>query len=105
MKLKPTKCKLRPGAKRTAELAAKLSNDIAESVDCGESREQLRRAIAWWADRANQQSVRVAQLESDRALVRMGWNLMRNHMDETTLQPFGYRAGFRTVEIGLKQTA
>ena len=33
-----------------AELAAKISNDISEGIDCGESREVLRMAIAYWAD-------------------------------------------------------
>lgn len=33
-----------------AALAQKLSNDIAEGIDCGESKKELRLAIAWWAD-------------------------------------------------------
>lgn len=31
------------------ELAAKVSNDIAEDIDCKETRAQLRRCIAYWA--------------------------------------------------------
>ena len=35
------------------ELAAKISNDIAENIDGGETRKQLRMAVAYWADMAN----------------------------------------------------
>jgi len=35
-----------------ADLAAKVSNDISEEIDCGETREELRACIKWWADYA-----------------------------------------------------
>ena len=35
--------------KEEVELAAKVSNDIAEDIDCRETRAQLRRCIAYWS--------------------------------------------------------
>ena len=35
--------------KAEVELAAKVSNDISEDIDCKETRAQLRRCIAYWS--------------------------------------------------------
>ena len=40
-------------SQKQQELAAKISNDIAEDIDGGETRKQLRMAVAYWADMAN----------------------------------------------------
>ncbi len=37
-------------SKKEAELAMKISNDIAEDIDNGESRKQLRMAVAYYHD-------------------------------------------------------
>lgn len=51
-------------SEKQAELAAKISNDIAEDIDCGESRRTLRIAVAYFADVACVESQRRAEAES-----------------------------------------
>lgn len=65
-----------------AELAAKLSNDIAEGIDCGECRTDLRKAIAYWADVAAVEGQRRAAMESQLAIFRSAKALM-----DTVLSP------------------
>lgn len=63
-------------ARRIAELAAKISNDIAEEIDCGESRKNLRMAVAYWADVACVESQRRAEAESTVAIFKSAKALM-----------------------------
>ena len=61
---------------KQAELAAKLSNDIAEDTDCGESRKTLRMAVAYFADVACVESRRRAAAESKLEISRCAKSLM-----------------------------
>lgn len=54
-----------------AELAAKIKNDIAEGIDCGESRKQLMEAVAYWANVASENAQRLAMAESRLAVVQI----------------------------------
>ncbi len=51
------------------ELAPKVSNDISEGIDCGESREQLRLCIKWWANEYYKLSCELTE-EQDKVLER-----------------------------------
>lgn len=61
---------------KQAELAAKISNDIAEDIDCGESRRTLRMAVAYFADVACVEAQRRAAAESKLELFRCAKGLM-----------------------------
>ena len=61
---------------KQAELAAKISNDIAEDIDCGESRKTLRMVVAYFADVACVESQRRADAESKLAIFRWAKGLM-----------------------------
>lgn len=61
---------------KQAELAAKISNDIAEGVDCGESVKSLRMAVAYFADLACVEAQRSAAAESQIELFRCAKGLM-----------------------------
>lgn len=67
---------------KQAEIAAKISNDIAEGIDCGESRRTLRRAVAYFADVARLEAQRRASAESKLELFRCAKGLM-----DAALQP------------------
>lgn len=64
MKYKPNKGLVERFTKKQAELAAKISNDIAEDIDCNETRAQLRMAVAYWADVACVNGIKVGTAES-----------------------------------------
>lgn len=49
-------------SKREQELAAKISNDIAENIDCRETRAKLRMAIAFYADVVEVKSQEISNL-------------------------------------------
>lgn len=49
---------------KVSELSAKISNDISEDIDCGESRRTLRRAVKEWADEACEAHRRRADAET-----------------------------------------
>jgi hypothetical protein len=61
---------------KKAELAAKISNDIAEDIDCGEPRTTLRMAVAYFADVACVESQRRAEAESTVAIFKSAKALM-----------------------------
>lgn len=61
---------------KQAELAAKISNDIAENIDCGESRKTLRMAVAYFADVACVEAQRRAAAESNLEIFRCAKGLM-----------------------------
>jgi hypothetical protein len=61
---------------KQAELAAKISNDIAEDIDCRESRKKLRMSIAYWADVACVEAQRRADAESRLRIFRIAKELM-----------------------------
>jgi hypothetical protein len=61
---------------KDAELAAKIDNDIAEGIDCGESRAKLRLAVAYWADVACAESQRRAAAESQIEIFKSAKSLM-----------------------------
>lgn len=68
--------KVRRFTDKQAELAAKISNDIAEDIDCGESRKTLRMVVAYFADVACVESQRRADAESKLAIFRWAKGLM-----------------------------
>lgn len=82
--MKTTKTKSRRSLQRMvgrfsdkqAELAEKISNDIAEDIDCGESRRTLRMAVAYFADAACLEAQRRASAESKLELFRCAKGLM-----------------------------
>ncbi|MCK9519456.1 MAG: hypothetical protein M0R74_10615 [Dehalococcoidia bacterium] len=45
------------------DLALKVSNDISEDIDAGESREELREVVRWWAQKACDEAQRRATAE------------------------------------------
>lgn len=59
-----------------ADLAAKISNDIAEGIDCGETRKVLRDAIDFWATVADAECRARARAESKLAIFRSAKGLM-----------------------------
>ena len=59
-----------------AELAAKISNDIAEGIDCGESRQKLRMAVAYFADVACVERMRSRDLEANVKMFKAAKALM-----------------------------
>jgi hypothetical protein len=58
------------------ELAETVANDIAEDIDCGETREQLRVAIQFWAAEAAREAQERAALESQITIYRSAKALM-----------------------------
>lgn len=70
------RCRVRRFTDKQAELAAKISNDIAEDIDCGESRETLRMAVSYFADVACVESQRRAAAESTVAIFKSAKALM-----------------------------
>lgn len=50
-------------------MATKIANDIAEGIDCGESKAQLRDAVAWWAEAYAKLAV-TRQSEKDDKLIQ-----------------------------------
>jgi hypothetical protein len=61
---------------KDAELAAKISNDVAEGIDCGESRAKLRLAAAYWADTACTEAQHRAAAESQIEIFKSAKGLM-----------------------------
>jgi hypothetical protein len=61
---------------KQAQCAAKISNDIAEDIDCGESRRTLRMAVAYFADVACVEAQRRAAAESKLEIFRCAKGLM-----------------------------
>lgn len=61
---------------KQAKLAAKIHNDIAKNIDCGESRATLRMALAYFADVACVESQRAATAESKLELFKCAKELM-----------------------------
>ena len=86
-------------SKKEAGLAAKISNDIAEDIDCGETRKDLRMAVAYYADVACVEAQSRAAAESKLAMFRAAKGLMDSVLDEPstrcaacheiTMQPLG----------------
>lgn len=74
---------LRPDSVRAAEadeeervktnriLAEKISNDVAEDIDCGESREKLRMAVYYWSSVAAKEASERARLQMMLKLVKI----------------------------------
>ncbi len=69
---------------KQAELAAKISNDIAEDIDGGESREELKMAVAYWADVACAEAQRRAEAESTVKIFKTAKALMDTVLNEQT---------------------
>lgn len=54
-KRKSRRCAVRAGSlsdEAMSDLAAKVANDVAEDIDCRESRATLREVIRWWSLRS-----------------------------------------------------
>ena len=58
------------------DLALSVSNDISEDIDNGESREQLREVVRWWAMKACDEAQRRAEAEQTVKMVRLAKELM-----------------------------
>jgi hypothetical protein len=58
------------------DLALKVSNDISEDIDGGESREELRDVIRWWADKACDEAQRRATAEQTVKMFTLAKQLM-----------------------------
>lgn len=56
-------------------LAEQISNDIAEDIDNGESREQLRMAVAYWADVAAVNAMERSSLKTQLLLAKANIHL------------------------------
>lgn len=63
--------------KRQAEFAAKVSNDIAEDMDLGESREELRMVVAYFQDLACVEAVERARLQSMLTAAKYGAEIVK----------------------------
>jgi hypothetical protein len=59
-----------------AERAAQISNDIAEDIDNGETRKELRMAVAYWHDRMCVEAQARATAESALEIYRSAKKLM-----------------------------
>lgn len=84
MKTKQTKsrrCAVRAGSlseEAMSELAAKVANDIAEDIDCRESRETLREVIKWWSLRCSLAHSELSLAKTDISVARVAiWHLLR----------------------------
>jgi len=58
------------------DLALKVSNDISEDIDGGESREELREVVRWWAQKACDEAQRRATAEQTVKMFSMAKQLM-----------------------------
>lgn len=74
---------IRKFTKNQMELAASISNDIAEDIDNHETREQLRVAVAYWADVAAMLQQRRAALESSLLVFQYAKGLMDSALETT----------------------
>lgn len=82
MKRQNRKGLVRRFTKKQAALAVKISNDIAEDIDNGESRAVLRMAVAYWVDVATVESMGRAAAESSLHVCRCAKQLMDAALDE-----------------------
>jgi hypothetical protein len=73
---KPTASDLVKRFEKNVELARKIANDIAEDIDCGESRNTLRMAVSYFADLANAEAIKRDQAETAIRLFKMAKELM-----------------------------
>ena len=58
------------------DLALKVSNDISEYIDGGESREELREVVRWWAGKACDEAQRRATAEQTVKMFTLAKQLM-----------------------------
>jgi hypothetical protein len=65
-----------PDVSAMRDLALSVSNDISEDIDNGESREQLREVVRWWADKACDEAQRRASAEQTVKMFRLAKQLM-----------------------------
>lgn len=73
--------------KKEAELAAKISNDIAEGIDCGESRHDLRMAVSYFAEMASMEAGHRVVAESNLGLFRIAKSMMDAALTKHTPKP------------------
>lgn len=87
---------------KQADLAAKLSNDIAEGLDCRESRKTLRMALAYFSDVACVEAQRRAAAESKLEIFRSELNLqvreLKENLSEARRIAEAYRHAYSTIE-------
>lgn len=62
--------------KKQIELADKIINDVAEDIDCGESKKDLRMAISYLASSSIKE---LAELGSARQILRMIHDIVAVH--------------------------
>lgn len=61
---------------KSAELAAKVANDIHENIDCKETRVQLRECIHWWAIKECETNSRAIRTEGKLLMARLALDLI-----------------------------
>lgn len=69
-------------SKKQVELAVKISNDISEQIEGGESRAALRMAVAYFADVACVEAQRRVAAESKLELIRCANGLVDGALQE-----------------------
>ena len=60
-----------------AKLAMLISNDIAEGIDCGESREMLRMTVSYYATEHNNAFMQLAQAKSQLQIFKLAFEAMK----------------------------
>lgn len=73
--------------KKQAELAAKISNDIAEGIDCGESRHDLRMAVSYFSYLANTEAQFRVSAEEKLEFIRLAKALIDSALTKHTPTP------------------
>ena len=79
--------------KAQEELALKISNDISEDIDCGETKKQLRMAVKYWADAHCETAIELNCLKTTIRLFGLGQQGLKemiNHFNECDI-PFTRR--------------
>lgn len=84
-KSKKTKAPAAPKSRFTKaqqELAHKIVNDIAEGIDCKESREDLRMALAYYADLLMNKHIQWVGADHKLLMTRLGWRMFQAGLQE-----------------------
>ena len=94
--------KLRHFNKKQADLAAKISNDISEGIDCGESRKALRMAVDYWADQYSKEVNRRVVVEDELLTLKLKIALLTTQSTGEDIQDKALKTIAAEIEPWLK---
>jgi hypothetical protein len=89
-------------SKKQADLAAKISNDISEGIDCGEGRKSLRMAVAYWADQYSQEVIRRVGAEDELLILKLKFALLTAQSTSEDVQAKALKTIAAEIEPWLK---